>query len=66
MDGVVRLKVCFGQDIRAFAAQRDVTFEELVILLQALFRLPRGNWSVRYKDEEGDMVALCSTAEWRD
>lgn len=60
----IMLKVVYNQDIRRFEVG-DRTWKELKETISSLYRL-RGAFSIKYKDDEGDLIQISSDLELQE
>jgi flagellar biosynthesis GTPase FlhF len=56
------IKTVYGNDIRRFMLAQPV-FSELEFLLQTTYGKPGVSFTVRYEDEDGDVISVSSNAE---
>eukprot|EP01088_Endostelium_zonatum_P017000 TRINITY_DN4824_c0_g1_i2.p1 TRINITY_DN4824_c0_g1~~TRINITY_DN4824_c0_g1_i2.p1 ORF type:complete len:352 (+),score=97.91 TRINITY_DN4824_c0_g1_i2:68-1057(+) len=58
------IKVQYNGDIRRFAVDGEkVKYEDVVAQISSFYSLPTVGLTLRYRDDEGDMISLTSTAE---
>eukprot|EP00189_Rhodosorus_marinus_P010921 CAMPEP_0184737348 /NCGR_PEP_ID=MMETSP0315-20130426/149_1 /TAXON_ID=101924 /ORGANISM="Rhodosorus marinus, Strain UTEX LB 2760" /LENGTH=512 /DNA_ID=CAMNT_0027204505 /DNA_START=101 /DNA_END=1640 /DNA_ORIENTATION=- len=62
----VHVKVSVGDELRRFAVERNVTYEELMVRLGTLLGPLGERPVVSYVDDEGDMVNVTSTLELQE
>jgi hypothetical protein len=59
------LKVTFGNDLRRIALTAT-NFESLEQQIKELFTIEKGSFSIKYKDDEEDLISLCSNEEFNE
>jgi len=63
---VLVLKIKFGEDTRRLTVESAPTFDQLVVLLKQLFPNLRSPFSVKYQDEDGDLITITTDLELKE
>jgi hypothetical protein len=63
MSGII-VKSTFEGDVRRFQCSKDTTFEVLSSIIRDTYKIE--NFTLRYSDEEGDMITVDSDQELRE
>ena len=58
------LKLSFNEDLRRISLINE--YEELVKQIGLLFSLKSGKFKITYKDEEGDIINICTPLEYKE
>jgi len=57
------LKVVFGQEIRRISLPDGPKYDQLIANVQSLFDSLGGNWTLKFKDDEGDLISITNDLE---